>query len=128
MYNINRTSILRNWGVKCYIARKLKSDVDEFGNEIPTYDTPQRYTFNIQPVSAESETKEFGELATNMRVAVITPKNKYLNLFNEFDLAYLDGATPYTESFNGANANYRIYAIRPQNVVLKVYFLKIIEN
>ena len=78
-------------------------------------------------MSADSEVREFGELANSMRVGVLIPRNAYLGKFNEFDLAYLDGASPNNERINGENANYRIYAIRPQNVVLKVYFLKITD-
>ena len=127
MYNVTRTNIFKNWNTKCYIAKKLSSTYDDYGNEIVNYDTPKPYTFNIQPVSAESDTREFGELSTHMRVAVITQRDRYLHEFNEFDVAYLDGRTPNKEVRNGANANYRIYAIRPQNVVLKVYFLKITD-
>ena len=46
--------------------------------------------FNIQPVTTESEIREFGELAPRLKVATITERIKYENKFNEFDLAYLD--------------------------------------
>lgn len=125
MYNVskNRTFVFKNWNTKCYIAKKLPSIIDEYGNEITVYDKPKQYTFNIQPISAESEAREFGELASNMRVAIVYDRN-FMNEYSEFDLAYIN-ASPYGETVNGENANYRIYAIRPQNVVLKVYFLKI---
>ena len=126
MYNVSkgRTSILKNWNTTCYIAKKLPSNFDDYGNEITTYDKPKQYTFNIQPISAESEAREFGELASSMLVAVILERDKFLGELNEFDKAYIY-TSPYGESVNGEKANYRIYAIRPQNVVLKVYFLKI---
>lgn len=126
MYNVaqNRMSIFKNWNTNCYVAKKLPSTYDEYGNELPNYDTPKQYTFNIQPISAESETREFGELASKMLVAVALDRDKYMDELNEFDLAYIHTA-PDGESVNGEKANYRIYAIRPQNVVLKVYFLKI---
>ena len=51
---------------------------------------------------------------------------KYKDKFKDFDLAYLDGNSPKNELVNGENANYRIYAIKEQNAVLKIYFLKIV--
>jgi hypothetical protein len=128
MYSVKRTSIFKNWDTKCYISKKLPSTLDKYGNEIPTYEKPKQYTFNIQPVSGTSEAKEFGEIASQMRVAVITERDKYINEFNEFDLAYLDGTTPNDEKVNGEKANYRVYSVMPQNVVLKVYFLKLNNN
>ena len=93
---------------KCYIASKLNSSFDDSGNEIKNYDAPKEYSFNIQPISASSDIQDFGENASKMKVAVITDRAKYENKFKEFDLAYIDGATPKGESINGQNANYRI--------------------
>ena len=115
---------------KCYIGSKLDSTFDDSGNEIKNYDTPAEYSFNIQPVNSlttsASEIESFGENANKMKVAVITNRKKYENKFKEFDCAYLDGVTPEGESVNGQNANYRIYAVYNQNVVIRVFFLKIV--
>ena len=115
---------------KCYIGSKLDSTFDDEVNEIKVYDEPQAYSFNIQPVNSltasASEIQSFGENANKMKVAVITNRKKYDNKFKEFDLAYLDGATPEGETINGANANYRIYSVQPQNVVIRVFFIKLV--
>lgn len=124
MYNLNRTYVYKFLKTKCFIAPKLDPIKDEFGNEIPQYGIAKKYMFNIQPVTTESEIREFGELAPRLKVATITERIKYENKFNEFDLAYLDGATPEGETFNGENANYRIYAVQKQNMIIKLYFLK----
>ena len=109
----------------CYIGSKLESTFDDDGNEIKNYDTPQKYSFNIQPLSSSnSDIESFGENAEKMKVAVITNRTKYDGKFKEFDCAYLDGATPEGESVNGQNANYRIYSVQPQNVVIRVFFIK----
>ena len=114
---------------KCYIGSKLDSTFDDSGNEIKNYDEPQKYIFNIQPVNSvtsnSAEIQSFGENANKMKVAVISRK-KYENKFKEFDCAYLDGATPENELKHGQNANYRIYSVQPQNVVIRVFFIKIV--
>lgn len=127
MYNINRTSIYKNLKTKCYIASKVGTYEDENGNEIPEYKKPEKFIFNIQPVNSDSEIRTFGELAPRMKVAVLTERNKYDGVFKEFDLAYLDGASPSNEIINGDNANYRIYAVQPQNMIIKVYFIKLVK-
>lgn len=112
-----------------YIAsRKEECAEDEYGNEIPEYGVPKKFYFNVQPVKSNSERLEFGERAIDTRVAIITQKDYYLSKIKEFDLAYLEGATPKREVKNGYNANYRVYAIQPQNAIIKVYFEKIVKN
>lgn len=111
---------------KCYIGSKLESTFDDSGNEIKNYDKPQEYSFNIQPVTLSSDIQAFGENANKMKVALITNRKKYEGKFKEFDCAYLDGATPEGEKINGQNANYRIYSVQPQNVAIRVFFIKTI--
>ena len=126
MYNLNRTFIFQNLYQNLYISQKNGTKEDYNHNEIPTYDIPVLYRkWNIQFVKAESELLEFGENASRMKVAVIPNNALYANKFNEFDLAYLDGVTPDGEAVNGQNANYRIYSVRPQNSIIKIYFLKL---
>jgi len=108
----------------CYIGSKLDSTFDDNGNEIKVYDKPKRYSFNIQPVNMSSDIQAFGENASKMKVAVITNRKKYEGKFKEFDCAYLDGATPENETVHGQKANYRIYSVQPQNVVIRVFFMK----
>lgn len=111
---------------KVFIAKRLAPTQDERLNIVENYEKPIKYYFNIQPVTQESEIKEFGQLVSAMKVAVITEKAKYEGKFEEFDLAYLDGANPDNEQKNGNNANYRIYAIKTQNTIIKVYFIKLV--
>lgn len=128
---------MSNWGIRnekitdykteCYIAKRLEPTEDEWGNLIQNYSEPQKYLFNVQPVTNTSSATVFGELTPRMKCAVI-PKLEYAGEFNEFDLAYLDGIVPVDESFNGQQANYRIYSVQPQNAIIKVYFLKIIKG
>lgn len=126
-----------NWGIRgenildyksvCYVAKRLETTEDEYGNQITNYDKPVQYCFNIQPVTNTSETVAFGDLIPRMKVAVV-PKSVYKGVFNEFDLAYLDDVTPENEIFDGEKANYRIYSVQPQNAIIKIYFLKIVKG
>lgn len=123
MYNINKTKIMDYKSV-IYISKKLDSTYDSEKNEIPQYDTPIKYIFNIQPVSADSEIREFGELANSMKKIVIN-KLIYNGKFKEFYKAYIYN-NPDGEIQNGANADYRIYSVRPQNTAIVIYFTKLV--
>ena len=130
MFEGSTYDTFRNVKSKCYIGSKLDSTFDDNGNEKPVYDKPVEYFFNIQPINSltasSSEIQSFGENINRMKVAVITNRAKYDNKFKEFDCAYLDGATPDKELVNGQNANYRVYSVQPQNVAIRVFFIKII--
>lgn len=121
-YNVNKTKIL-DYKTVIYVAAKMPSIIDEYENEKPQYAQPIKYIFNIQPVNADSEIREFGELANQMKVATIN-KLLYDGLFHEYDKAYIN-TTPDGEVSNGFNADYQIYSVRPQNSIIKVYFKKI---
>ena len=126
-YNPNRQDIFKIKS-KVYIAKYLSTEQDEHLNQKQVFAQPQKYFFNVQPVTLESEIREFGELVRSMKVAVIPQKGKYQNSFDEFDRAYLDGVEPTDEVEYGDKANYRIYAVRKQNTIIRVYFLKIVNN
>lgn len=125
MFSGVRFSTFTNVKSKCYIGSKLESEFDDYGNEITVYGTPEKHRFNIQPVTSTSDIQEFGEIANKMKVAVITNRKKYEGKFKEFDCAYLDGASPEGETVNGEKANYRIYAVQNQNVIIRVFFIKL---
>lgn len=112
-----------DWNKKIYISKKLKVEVDEEDNEIVVYDKPEYYEFNYQPVNSYSEIVEFGEKCSIMKKMVIPIS--YINMFKEFDVAYLDGITPKTEKINGENANYRLLPPRNGNSVIVIYLEKI---
>ena len=114
---------------KVYICKKLPSITDEDMNEVEQYAAPNKkpYFWNVQPVNQSSEVREFGQLVNSMRVAVI-PKRIYLGKFTEFDKVYLETKPNNNELDYGDDADYRIYAIRPQNACIRIYFLKIVNN
>ena len=126
MFDGTKFNTFKNVKSICYIGSKLESIFDEYGNEIKQYAKPEKYSFNIQPLSSSSNSdiQAFGENADKIKIAVITDRKKYDGKFKEFDCAYLDGATPEGESVNGQNANYRVYSVQPQNVAIRVFFIK----
>jgi len=113
---------------KIYISKYLGTVQDESLNQIKQYDKPVKYFFNVRDLSGDSEIREFGELSDSMKVAVVTNKYKYMDKFKAFDLAYLDGIEPENEIDYGDNANYRIYDIRNQNTIIKIFFIKLVKN
>ena len=110
----------KNWKKDCWIAKKIDTTVDDEGNLIDVYDTPNHYLFNYQPLSSEADLKEFGEKASMVQKAIIPIS--YKDSFREFDVAYLDGINPSEEEKNGDKANYRLYPPRNQNSVIQIYF------
>ncbi|MBE6139294.1 MAG: hypothetical protein E7174_02140 [Firmicutes bacterium] len=112
-----------DWNKKIYISKKLKVEVDDEDNEIVIYDKPTYYEFNYQPVNSYSEIVEFGEKCSIMKKMVIPIA--YINMFKEFDVAYLDGVSPKEEIVNGENANYRLLPPRNGNSVIVIYLEKI---
>lgn len=111
---------INNWKKKIYIAKRLTSSLDEYGNEVIVYDKPNQYEFNVQPISSEVDLREFGEKSSMMQKAVIPIK--YKNMFKENDVAYLDDANPNGEIENGDKANYKLMPPRNQNIAIVVYF------
>ena len=111
----------KEWNKKIWIAKKIGTQENDYGTEIPIYDKPVEYMINVQPLSSEADIAEFGENAKQVQRAVIEYK-KYFGEFKEFDVAYLDGVTPDGEEVNGENANYRLYPPRNQNKVILLYF------
>ena len=111
----------KEWNKKIWIAKKIGTQENDYGTEIPIYDKPEEYMMNVQPLSSEADIAEFGENAKQVQRAVIEYK-KYFGKFKEFDVAYLDGVTPDGEEVNGENANYRLYPPRNQNKVILLYF------
>lgn len=112
------------WRKPLYIASKLSVDIDEEGNEVNVYDTPVAYEFNYQPVTSEADIQEFGENVEKVMRMVIPIS--YKDSFKEFDVAYLDGATPDDEVVNGMNANYTLRSPRIGNNVIVIYMDKIL--
>lgn len=108
------------WKKDIYIASKKKVTLDEEDNEIVIYDKPKPFKFNYQPVSTDADIAEFGENTKIMKKAVIPIS--YQGQFKEFDVAYLDGATPKGEENYGDNANYRLLPPRDGNAVIIIYF------
>jgi len=118
-----------NYETPVYICKKLPSTQDEYMNEVENYDKPNERPFlwNVQPATADSEVREFGQLANSMRVATIS-KSLFNGKFKEFDKVYIENKPSSNESFYGENADYRVYSIRPQNACIRIYFLKLVKN
>ena len=113
----------KDWNKKLWIASKIDTTIDDEGNLIDVYGAPVPYEFNYQPLTSDSDLREFGENAKSTQKAIIPIE--YKDLFKEFDVAYLDGITPSNELNNGDNANYRLHPPRNQNSVIAIYFEKL---
>ena len=113
----------RDWKKPLYIATFKEVIYDDELNEIRTYNEPVAYEYNYQPVSSYLDIQTFGKDTTEMYKIVIPIKDK--DLFNEYDLAYLNGATPDDEENYGDNANYVLLPPKEGNAVVIIYCQKI---
>jgi hypothetical protein len=126
VYNINSQPIHKVKS-KVWIAKKLREETDEYGNQIEIYDEPQKYMFNVQTLTETSEIMEFGEKVSSTKSISITEKKKYQGKFKEFDLVYVDNS-PENEVNYGDNADYKIVGVRPLNTSIKIYIQKLINE
>ena len=121
MYNVKNTnfssSAIRYQ--KVYIASKIDSIYDDYGNVIPQYSNPLGYEMNIMPLTESIDIQTFGENSNSVKVTVLD-YNMYKGKFKNFDVAYLD-ITPDNETVNGENSNY-ILMVREQNSIIKLFF------
>ena len=113
-----------NWAKTLYIASyKGTPTYDDEGNEIREYDKPVKYIFNYQPVTSYLDVQTFGKDATITQKMVIPIE--YEGRFKEYDVAYLNGATPDGEENYGDNANYVLIPPKVGNSVVIIYCQKI---
>lgn len=110
-----------------WLSKLISSTIDDYGNDVDTYSVPVKYKANYQPVSADSSIQEFGANSTEIIVALFD-KNQFTGVFNDFDLVYLDGASPSNETNYGDNSNYRVQSVREQNKKIIVYFEKLTKR
>jgi len=113
-----------------YIATKDEIEMDDYGNEIVTYNEPFFFgKINYQPLTSkqmEAFIKEYGETENNVVSCLISFSDRYK--FNVFDIAYLYDATPSGEVKYGANANYKVRAFKPQNTQIMVILEEITKE
>lgn len=125
-----KSHIFQNWNKDMYIATKDEVVVDDYDNEIVTYNEPFFFgKVNYQPLTTkqlEAYMQTYGETENNIVSCLIDFKDRYK--FNIFDLAYLYDAKPDNEVKNGANANYIVRAFKPQNTKIMVILEEIIKE
>lgn len=85
-----------DWKKTLYIATFKEVTHDDELNEIRTYNEPIEYEYNYQPVSSYLDIQMFGKDATIMQKMVIPISDK--DLFKEYDVAYLNGASPFNKT------------------------------
>lgn len=125
-----KNNIFQNWDKDIYIATKKGVKLDDYNNRIVEYNKPFYFgRENYQPMNwrdLQSYMSAFGE--TTRKVIGLLIDYKDLGKFDEFDLAYLYGATPEGEEVNGSNANYIVKSYKPQNTKIMVVFEEIIKD
>ena len=124
---------MRN-GDKVWHCKRISKD----GDLIEKFDKPVEYTLRfgfltIQPSSGYDNVVEFGEKLSKTWNCIGQPYSFWLKNIKEGDRFYVDGAEPFIpeneiepEDGWGADANARIYSVRPQNLAVR-FILERIE-
>ena len=123
-------NIFQNWNKDLYIATKKEVILDDYGNEIVTYNKPFYFgKVNYQPLTKkdlEAYYKAYGETQNSIISLLIDYTED--GRFKAFDVAYLYGATPKNEVKYGDNANYLVRSYKPQNTKIMVIFEEIVKE
>lgn len=117
---------------KLYLAKRIATETDDYGNEITYYDKIKRYYFNYMPTAGQVDYQIYGSLINNMYTSYLPVS--YLGVIKSGDIAYLkDGETQNIDELVALDendkycqhANYRVRIVLPQNMRIKVIFEKI---
>jgi hypothetical protein len=114
----------------CYIANRKSITKDDYGHDIETFQTPEYFNFLLMPSGTNSvDAQRYGEQVDTMYTAYI-PKS-FIGKFHRGDRAYLidedlqDLSIALQDNEDCENANYKLIACQPQNIVIKLLFQKI---
>lgn len=107
-----------------YIRQYLGEKDDEHGNPYKSYGEIIHLIAILNSVSGNYNAMVYGERAKRM-VQTFVEYEDYINVFNEGDLVYLYGADFKVENYIGANANYRIDSVLPQNMKIRIVMEKL---
>lgn len=120
------------WEKEIWIAKRVKIETDEFGNEIEYFDKPIKYMFNYQPVSGNTSYKEYGE-DINKVYRTFVDRAIFQGKIKTGDRVYLSdgelcenelGAIAMKEDEFCNKANYRVLVVLPQNYKMRIDFMK----
>ena len=109
---------IKSWQQRVYVAKKIGVTIVN-GNQTVEYAPPVAYNLNVQPLSDDARIEMFGANSKKMYKAFILDRNVDID---EFDRAYLDGATFVGETVNGFNSNYIVRRVARQNIACMIFF------
>lgn len=114
----------------CYIANRKSITKDDYGHDIETFQTPEYFNFLLMPSGTNSvDAQRYGEQVDTMYTAYI--QKSFIGKFHRGDRAYLidedlqDLSIALQDNEDCENANYKLIACQPQNIVIKLLFQKI---
>ena len=125
---------MRN-GEKIWYCLRTSTDNAEVDNysepveeilRMPSVFNPVSIT--VQPANGFTDRLAYGETTSKTQRVVLSPYQKWHNVFNEGDLFYIDGAEPYENEPNGVGANYYVDDVANQNEAIVLTIKKIIEK
>ena len=107
-----------------YIAHKVGAESDDYGNEIELFDKPFKCDIGAIDMNSYTDLMVYGAESTRLKKAVLPIR--YKTLVREGDRAYLEGASPKGEEYNGSNGNYRVRSAKASVRNVVVIFEKLV--
>ncbi len=122
------------WEKELWIAKRNITTNDD-GNDIESFEKPIKYRMNYQPVSGYLDYMKYGENVENVYRTFVS-KNIYQGVIKAGDKVYLSDNDVLEKDLERLvnndnelckNANYKVEVVLPQNLLIKIDFLKIKE-
>ena len=109
-----------------YVRKKtgISVSIDGTTNNVYSDDYITIEEVVLNTMSSTYEFLTYGEKTKNMQVAYLD-YDEYFGKLEAGDIVYLFDKVPFDEEYVGANANYIIDGVFPQNIKVKIVFDKL---
>lgn len=113
-------------GEKIYYCTKKPTPVGIEEYDAPVEITLQKHHCSVQPTSGYTAIQIYGEKIVNYQTVILQPYVRWIDVFKEGDLFYIEGKTPNSqiEDFYGELANFVVDKVFPQNESVRLVLKK----
>lgn len=113
-------------GESIYYCTKKNTPVGLEEYNAPVEITLRAHYCSVQPTSGYTAIQRYGDKISNYQTVILQPYNRWIDVFKQGDLFYIDGKAPNSEieEFNGELANYIVDEVARQNECVRLVLKK----